>query len=168
MNEVKEIVLESREDVGAAASEVVLKRLELGGLVSAQGKEMVAVNAKYAEKITELKAAIAAREIAVHVWCADNEESEFPAGASRTLEFAGCTVLFKLGGFSVQEKQGWTLKLIIEAFQTWKAIGKRYLRPKVELDRVAILRDREKYTEEVWGFRGVWIAQGRSLVISGK
>jgi phage host-nuclease inhibitor protein Gam len=157
-------VIETREQLEAAAHEIADKQIELASLTAKQAKLVGRVQARYAKPIDDLQRAIGAKLDAAYAWCLSNEASEFVD--SKTIEFPLASLQFKTCPASVRELPGWTMAKIVAAFRRWS--GLRYIRVKFELDKDAILRDRETRKAFAWARRGVEIAHAKSMIITAK
>jgi phage host-nuclease inhibitor protein Gam len=153
--------ISSREQLEAIAGEVGQMESDLESRKKSRDDFMKSLDDNL--EIPKREKAIEEKRAAMHSYCLEHEAELFPEG--RTLNFPGAILHFNVNPPAVNFVRGWTEKLIVAALLAWKRKGKKYLRFKAELDKVAIKADWEKFKARVWASRGIVVEQGRSLII---
>lgn len=157
----------SNLELKVAAKQIAEDRLELKKLGEKRAKAIAkitgAFDRKHGLQAEALNRSIDVRMDAAFAYCQKNEASLF--ADSTTIEAIGATIQFKRCPHSVRELPGWTAQKILDAFRKW-FLGARYVRVKFELNKRAILEDREKRRAFQWTRRGVEIYQARALTIT--
>lgn len=106
----------------------------LGCSVAAQNADILKAQEKHQALINKLSADVAGHEAALKEW-AEANRTEF--GEAQSLEFPNGWLRFRMGKRALDLRAGWTWKEVLAAMTgPWK----KYLRPKVEPDKVALLK----------------------------
>lgn len=156
-------VIASREQLESAVGVIAQKQVLVESIKAKQGKQIAAIQARYAKRLDESQMAIAANLDAAYAWCLANEATEFSTGCS--IDFPFASLVFKSNPPAVVELEGWSAKGVVEAFRKWFA-GARYLRIKFELDKEAIKRDWGNRKGFVWARRGIALVQRKTLTVA--
>jgi phage host-nuclease inhibitor protein Gam len=129
----------------------------LGCAVAARDANVLAAQARSAALIAQLERDIKTEETRLEAW-AKNNRQEF--GTAQSLEFPEGVLVFHKSGRSLKLIEGWDWESVLAAM---KGFWRKYLRPKVEIEKRALLADsagdRPKLTAGKLGKIGVTVAQ---------
>jgi phage host-nuclease inhibitor protein Gam len=126
--------VKSREEAAAAVKRGADLCALLGVAIARQNKEVLAVQQKHAPSIDNYSSEISNIKAALQSW-AESNRSEF--GGVQSLEFPAGVLAFHQGQRGLETLPRWTWKKVLAAMKRWK----KYLRPKVEIDKRKVLAD---------------------------
>lgn len=145
----------TREDIAEHVGEYTRAKIHLDRLTAGMNKELDAIRARFAEQIEAAQKNAQTHHDIVEAW-AEVNKAEFDK--VRSIDFARGVVGYRLGTFKVTTTKGVTFKDAIKLLLRlpW---GKQFVRIKEELDREAIIANREKLTAQQMAKAGIAIEQ---------
>jgi phage host-nuclease inhibitor protein Gam len=164
---MKPLSITSIESLEAAVAETVRKRIEHTQAVAACEGAVAALQKEYQPSITNIAGQIAGLETAVQDYCMAHREELFPAKKSRDTALAEFG--FELTPHRVEtgsKKIKWKDVLARLLRVPW---GLAYVRqPEPQVDKQALLSDREKLTPEQTMSAGIQFCQDEQFFIRPK
>ncbi len=157
----------TREGLDAAVAEVAALKFQLAAARSEMELEMARVQERRQGEMAILAKQIEIREAGVFTFCRAHRAQLFPG--KKSIDFLMATVGFRTEPPSVQRtsrKENWSAIARRLESTDW---GKRYLHtPEPELDKKALLADREKLTAEQLTQAGLRFDQPEQFYIAPK
>lgn len=156
--------LKDRAQVEETLREIACVTLRRNKLITDIDERIIALKKEcaYDLVLTESGKLIQEKTELIKTWAEANPD-EF--GKNKSLELTHATIGFRTGNPAVKAMSGWNLKAIIEALlkkgPTWFA----YIRKQLELDKEALIRDREILTESDLRTVGLRITQAEAFYI---
>lgn len=157
----------SREALDAAVAEVARLKIQYAAAKVRMELEIARVQEKNQEQLLALSKQIEAREAGVFIFCQQNRRQLFPG--KKSIDFLLATVGYRIEPPSVEK----TFKK-----DTWSAIARRletlpwgasYIHhPEPEVDKKALLLDRERITSEQQIEAGIHFEQDEVFYITPK
>lgn len=139
------------KDIERMSGEFTESSLEYARIKADMDLELDAIREKYAPELDNLSLQIESRKNII-LTVAENLREKLLPGAKKSVRFARAILTCRTSPFSVRQAP----KVKVEA--TLEALPKKYQRIRKEVDKEALLRDREKITQEQrdeWGIRFV-------------
>ena len=163
----KIIELTSVEALDATVGEVVRKKIEHTQTLAEMEAKIAAIKEEYAPKTGAQLDQIAALEGSVKEYCTVHRDAMFADKKSR--ETSSATIGFELTPHRVETAETLTQKDVVSRIQRIKNWALVYLRtPAPQLDKDALLKDREKLSPERQQMLGIEFAQGEQFFIRPK
>jgi len=163
-------IIMTKEEMGELAGEIAAIQNRINALTTQQNEALDQVRKLYAPQLEALQAEHTTKSKLALDWCMRNEAAEF--ATARTIYFNRADVQFRRGNYEVTQRSKWNVLRIISALKSFlipgKPPGSKYIRTIEELDREAIIQDRDKFTPDEWYSIGIRITQGKSMIITGK
>jgi phage host-nuclease inhibitor protein Gam len=128
------LVITSRKEAETAVKKGAQLTALLGVSVAGRDADVLAVQNKHAKLIDKLSGDVTRIKEGLATWAKENR-SEF--AGSQSLEFPQGELVFRMGQRALELKPGWNWKKVLASMRSWK----KYLRPKVEINKVDLLRD---------------------------
>ena len=147
---------QNREDCTDYIARIGRAQRERERIQASMNDELAAIRAGYEEQARPHAETIKALSQGVQVWCDANRDTLTMGGKTKTANLASGEVRWRLRPRKVLTRG---LEAVIEALQELRL--DRFLRPKVELNKEAILAD----PEGVKHVKGISIDQGEDFVI---
>jgi phage host-nuclease inhibitor protein Gam len=157
----------SREALDAAVAEVATLKIEYAAAKADMELEVARVQERYQERLLALSKQIELSEARVFVYCQQNRALLFPE--KKSIDFLLATVGFRTEPPGVEKcsrKDTWSaIARRLEALE-W---GRLYVNtPEPEVDKKALLADREKLNENQLTEAGIRIEQDELFYITPK
>jgi phage host-nuclease inhibitor protein Gam len=157
----------SREALEAAVAEVATLKIQYAAAQAALELEIARVQERHQEQMLSLGKQIEIREAGIFVYCQQHRPQLFPG--KKSMDFLLATVGFRTEPPSVEKcsrKDTWSsIAQRLEAL----AWGARYVNtPEPEVDKKALLADREKLTAEQLSEAGLRFEQDELFYITPK
>lgn len=128
----------------------------LDSLEAAMNDQLAAVKQHFEEKAGPIRDGVRRHADGIRVYCETNRTALTKDGRTKTVRFETGTVAWRMTPPRVVIRQA---KKVLEALKAAKL--KRFIRTKEEIDKEAILRDREAVAD----IKGISIGQREELVI---
>jgi phage host-nuclease inhibitor protein Gam len=136
----------------------------LGCAVAARDSDVLAAQNKHALLIAQLSSDITAVRNGLEAWAKENRTEVF--GDEKSLEFAEGELKFHMGQRALALLDGWEWKTVLASM---KGFWRKYLRPKVEIEKRDLLKDtngeKPKLTAERLAKIGVQVVQEESFEV---
>ncbi len=143
-------------DVGRLVGELAEMEIMEEKTLVCMNTDIDMIRAQYEEELLSLGESITARRSALEQW-AEAHKDLFKE--PRSMDFERGTIGFRLGQWQVKTMKGFTWKKVCEAIQSGN-LGKYYLRKKEpEVNKEAILSDRETISKDKFKKIGVKVVQ---------
>lgn len=151
-------------EVAAAVGRFTEAKIALDALTAEMNAELDAVRAKYTNRGVELSNIMFEQDEMVRVWANANKDRFDKA---RSIDFPRGFVGFRLGNFKVVTAKGIRQA---DAAQMLARLpwGRDYVRESVELNKEALIADREKLTAAQTAKAGIAIVQEEHFFIEPK
>lgn len=155
----------SRDSISEKVGIITANSIERERLVAKMNKQLDEVRANFAERIECCDAEVKAATEIVQAWAEAHRDEAFHGAQS--IEFARGTVGFRLGKFRVVTTKGVTLDDVVKALHTlpW---GKQFIRSVEEVDKAAILANKDSLTAAQMAKAGIAIEQEERFYIEPK
>jgi len=124
--------------------------------------EKTRLDEKYGERITEDQKQIEALTESVRVWVEAND-SEF--GGLKSAEFTHATIGWRTGQPTLKTLTGWTWDRVLEKIKFLGGRWSGYIRQKEEINKQALINDRELLSPQDFRDVGLRINQEESFFI---
>jgi phage host-nuclease inhibitor protein Gam len=134
--------IETREELNDTVADIARLTVEANRLRAEMDERLLVVKERYVASLAAMHSAIKAKVAAAKVWAKKNP-AKF--GDAKSLVCGLGTIGFRTGTPKVSLLDGWTVEKVIEA--VLGLFPKRgYVRVKEELDKEALIADRDKLT----------------------
>src|SRR5580658_9802523 len=164
---IQTIPIVSREGLDAAVAEVATLKIQYAAAKADMELEIARVQERHQEQMLALAKHIEFREAGVFVYCQQHRAQLFPE--KKSIDFLLATVGFRIEPPSVEKssrKDTWSA--IAQRLEA-SAWGTRYVNtPEPEVDKKALLGDREKLTAEQLSEAGIRFEQDELFYITPK
>jgi phage host-nuclease inhibitor protein Gam len=164
---LRTIPVVSREALDAAVAEVATLKLRFAAAKTEMELEIARVQERHQEQMLTLAKQIEIREAGIFVHCQQHREQLFPD--KKSIDFLLATVGFRTEPPSVEKssrKDTWAAVAQRLEASPW---GARYVNnPEPEVDKKALLADREKFSLEQLSEAGIRFEQDEVFYITPK
>lgn len=163
-------IVMTKEEMGELAGEIASLQNRINALTTAQNEALDLVRKEFAPQFATLQSELEDKTERALDWCQRNEATEF--ATARTIFFPRADVQFRRGNFEVKYRSKWTVLRIVAALKLFitkgKPPGTKYIRIVEEVNKEAVIQDRDEFTPDEWFALGMRIVQGKSMIITGK
>lgn len=156
-------VLKSRLQVEDTLREIVGATLNRNRANLEMDKGITAIRARYESLINECNKSIEEKSELVRIWAEENP-AEF--GKLKSLDFVHAIIGFRTGTPTLKTLRGWTWDRVLEKLRGIGLLA--YIRTKEEVNKQALLIDRESLGEDRLKEIGLHVKQEESFFIEPK
>jgi phage host-nuclease inhibitor protein Gam len=130
---------QTREEVASGIEEIGLKQRERTVLETRMNDEIAAIQSRYAELAAPINERLDVLQTGVAIWCESHRDELTENGKIKTHDFPTGQVKWRLTPWSV------TLRGVDEILKALRRLKlTKYIRTKYEINKQALLEDREK------------------------
>ena len=161
---IKLVVPKTREELESLVGEIAdlkIREREARNRMDAQLKDVRAV---YELQLAGLNEALTPKLLQVQAW-AEAHEGEF--GGKKSLDLVHALIGWRTTPPSLKTLRGWTWKSVLEKLQSGK-FWARYIRTKEEVNKEAILAERDALDDKALSEMGVRISQEEEFYVEPK
>lgn len=161
------VIITSREAMESTVGDLVQRKIDYARAEAEMAKEIAAVQQRHMEKMLTIAKQIEIMEAGVYIYCAVNRAELF--ADKKSIDTLLATIGFRTHPHSVEKKGSKT---------TWDAIvtrlqnvpwGEAYVRdPAPQVNKDALLNDREKLTANQLATIGIYFDQEETFYIKPK
>lgn len=156
--------INTREEMEALVREVAMMELDRRSLTVGMEKEQLEIQRRYETKISELNEEIARFLPIAREWC---EANPVEFGKRKSAEFLAGVVGWRTGTPKLKLLARWTWKKVLEALAR-EPLWSAYIRTVKEVDKEAIIRDRDQHVPAELSAVGVRVDQDETFFIEPK
>jgi phage host-nuclease inhibitor protein Gam len=164
MNSKKRVKIGTKEELVETVAEIARLTVDANLLRATMDERIVQIRDEFLPRIEAAQAEIKAEVKAAKVWAAANKQ-EF--GETKSMDLGLAVVGFRTGMPKVSFLKGWTVEKCIEAILA-RFPRRGYVRTVEELDKQALIADRDKLTACDRDNIGVEIEQDEAFFVEVK
>jgi phage host-nuclease inhibitor protein Gam len=157
--------LKSRTYVELTLSDICLITLNRNKAVTAMDAEISAVRSKYETAITECNKALEEKTDLIRTW-AEAHPEEF--NGLKSIDSVHAVFGWRTGQPQLKTRKGWTWDRVLEVLKLPRFAAYPYVRTKEEVNKQAILADRETLPADDLHAMGVHVIQDEAFFIEPK
>jgi phage host-nuclease inhibitor protein Gam len=165
-NRIKHIapVIKTRVEAEETLGEIRRLTIERNFLNADREAQIKAIDDRFAPELSELNQELESATEHLRIWSEANP-SEY--GKLKSLELPHGTMGWRTGTPSLKTLTGWTWDRVLEKLKELKALA-HYIRTKEEVDKQAIIGDRDGIGQEMLRTIGVKVVQSESFFVEPK
>ena len=153
--------IETREQMREAVAQIARLSVETNILRAGMDERIVTVREEFLPRIDAAQKAIKANVAAVKVWALANKAA---FGDAKSMDAGFAVIGFRTGTPKVSLLKGWTIERVIEAVKD-RFARRGYVRTREELDKEAMIADREKLAAKELDAVGLAIDQDEAFFV---
>lgn len=155
--------LKTRADVEAILNEIALTTINRNKALLAMDQQITAIRERHEATINQCNTALEQKTELIRAW-AEAHPEEF--GKAKSLDLFHALIGWRTGQPTLKTLKGWTWDAVLEAVRN---LGfQKYIRTKEELNKQAMLAERDLFTEDGLRQLGLRLAQQESFFVEPK
>lgn len=155
--------LKTRDEAELALNDICLTTITRNRAMLAMDAEITAVRERYEATINECNKFLEEKTELIRAW-AENNPSEFKG---KSADFVHATIGWRIGQPTLKTLAGWTWDRVLEKLKSLPNLL-HYVRTKEEVNKQAIISDREGIGSELLRLMGVKVVQEESFFVDPK
>ncbi|ODU24027.1 MAG: hypothetical protein ABS95_02545, partial [Verrucomicrobia bacterium SCN 57-15] len=156
--------IKTRDQVESLLNEICTTTINRNQATLAMDHEITQIRERYEATITACNKALEEKTELIRTW-AEANPSEF--NGLKSLDLVNAVIGWRTGQPTLKTLAGWTWDRVLEKLKI-HGMGLRYIRTKEEVNKQAILSEREEITPEAMRAMGVRIVQDESFFVDPK
>lgn len=157
--------IQTREEMERLVGEICALTLERRGIHTEMDERITLIRTEYEGRLAQIELEFE-RQIALARDWAEANPSEF--GKFKSLDLVHGTVGWRTGTPKLKTLTGWTWDRVLEALKNIPKFAARYIRRKEEVNKDALIADREALQPEDLRAIGVKVVQDETFFIEPK